>query len=49
MDQYNKTATSSAIMRMEDPVSCGANHISATGAIMDEFAEVDMVARRKAV
>ena len=36
MDQYNKTATSSAIMRMEDPVSCGANHISATYGGLNE-------------
>ena len=49
MDQYKKIATSSAIMRIEDLRSCGANSKFATAAIMDDFTEVDMAEKRKAV
>ena len=49
MDQHKKIATSSAIMRIEDLGSCGANSIFAIAAIMDDFAEVDMAEKRKAV
>ena len=49
MDQHKTIATSSAIMRIEDLGSCGANSIFATAAIMDDFAEVDMAEKRKAV
>ena len=38
MDQHNKIATSSAIMRIEDLGSYAANSIFATAAIMDDFA-----------
>ena len=49
IDQHKKIATSSAIMRIEDLGSCGANSIFATAAIMDDFAEVDMAEKRKPV
>ena len=49
MDQHKKIATSSTIMRIEDLWSCEANSIFATSAIADDFAEVDMPEKRKAV
>ena len=49
IDQHKKIPTSSAIMRIEDLGSCGANSIFATAAIMDDFAEVDMAEKRKPV
>ena len=49
MDQHKKIATSFTIMRTEDLGSCGANSIFATSAIGDDFAEVVMAEKRKAV
>ena len=49
MDQHKKIATSSTITRIEDIGSCGANSIFATAGIMDDFAEVDMAEKRKAI
>ena len=49
MDQHKTIATSLAIIKIENLVCCGANSIFATAAIMDDFAEVDMVEKRKAV
>ena len=49
IDQHKKIATSSAIMRIEDFGSYEANSIFATSAIADDFAEVEMAEKRKAV
>ena len=49
MYQHKKISTSSGIMRIEDLGSCGANSIFATADIMDDFAEVEMAEKGKAV
>ena len=49
IDQHRKIAISSPIMMIEDLRNCRANSIFATAAIMDDFAEVDMAEKRKAV
>ena len=49
MDQHKTIATSLAIIKIENLGCCVANSIFATAAIMDDFAEVDMAEKRKAI
>ena len=49
MDQHKTIPTSLAIIKLENLGSCGTNSVFATVAIMNDFAEVDMTDKRKAI